>query len=83
MIHYIYYHRLVAIMYKFAKIIKFQHFLQKAKVVFEDSKSTKALFTFITDCGMDALNGDYPQHIAEFVPANYGAAVLLVNYHCI
>ncbi len=53
------------------------------KVVFEDSKSAKAIFVFITGCGMDAVNGDYPQHIAEFVAQSYGAAVLLVNYHCI
>ena len=53
------------------------------KVVFEDTKSAKALFAFIPGCGMDALNDDYVQHIGEFVARSYDAAVLLVNYHCI
>ena len=53
------------------------------KVVFDDKKPAKAIFVFIVACGMDAVNGSYPAHIAEFVAQNYSAAVLLVNYHCI
>ena len=53
------------------------------KVIFDDKKPAKAIFIFMTGCGMDALNDTYPTHIAEFVAQSYGVAVLLINYHCI
>lgn len=52
------------------------------KASFDDKKEMRALFFFISGCGME-MNEEYLEYLAKFVVKEFDVAMIRVNYHCI